>query len=116
LNGSITYMHKPVASTDPFQHIQYYDTSVFTVAAPGTWGNLEHNALRGPGRDNWNLSLFKTFAFGESAGLQLRFESFNTFNHTQFQSVDNGLGDNRFGQFTSAYPARIIQLAGKVYF
>ncbi len=116
LNGEITYMHKPVASTDPFQHIQYYDTSVFTVAAPGTWGNLEHNALRGPGRDNWNLSLFKTFAFGESAGLQLRFESFNTFNHTQFQSVDNGLGDSRFGQFTSAYPARIIQLAGKVYF
>jgi len=116
LNGEITYMHKPVASTDPFQRIQYFDTSVFSTPAPGTWGNLSHNALRGPGRDNWNLSLFKTFAFGESAGLQLRFESFNTFNHTQFQSVDNGLGDSRFGQFTSAYPARIIQLAGKVYF
>jgi hypothetical protein len=27
-----------------------------------------------------------------------------------------GLGDSRFGQFTSAYPARIVQLAGKVYF
>jgi hypothetical protein len=116
INGSISYMHKPVASTDPFQRIQYFDTSVFSTPAPGTWGNLSHNALRGPGRDNWNLSLFKTFAFGETAGLQLRLETFNTFNHTQFQNVDVGLGDSRFGQFTSAYPARIVQLAGKVYF
>ena len=53
---------------------------------------------------------------GRAAGLQLRLETFNTFNHTQFQTVDNGLGDSRFGQFTSAYPARIVQLAGKVYF
>jgi len=109
-------MHKPVASTDPFQHIQYVDTSVFSTPAAGTWGNLTHNAVRGPGRDNWNLSLFKTFAFGETAGLELRLESFNTFNHTQFQNVDNGLGNSRFGQFTSAYPARIVQLAGRVYF
>ncbi|MGA9813119.1 MAG: hypothetical protein WBQ64_10100, partial [Terriglobales bacterium] len=104
LNGSIKYEHTAVASTDPFQHIQYVDTSVFSTPAPGTWGNLSHNAIRGPGRDNWNLSLFKTFAFGETTGLQLRLETFNTFNHTQFQSVDNGLGNSRFGQFTSAYP------------
>ena len=116
LNGKITYMHKPVASTDPFQHIQYYDTTVFSNPVAGGWGNLGHNALRGPGRDNWNLSLFKTFAFGETSGLQLRLETFNTFNHTQFQNVDNGKGDSRFGQFTSAYPARIVQLSGKIYF
>jgi hypothetical protein len=115
-NGKIRYMHKPVASTDPFQHIQYFDTSVFTAPAAGVWGNLGHNALRGPGRDNWNLSLFKTFAFGETSGLQLRLETFNTFNHTQFQNSDNSVGDTRFGQFTSAYPARIVQLSGKIYF
>ncbi len=116
LNGKIAYMHKPVASTDPFQHIQYYDTSVFTASAPGTWGNLGHNALRGPGRDNWNISVFKTFAFTEASGFQLRLETFNTFNHTQFQNVDNGFNDSRWGQFTSAYPARIVQLGGKFYF
>jgi len=116
LNGKISYMHKPVPSTDPFQHIQYYDTTVFSDPVAGGWGNLGHNALRGPGRDNWNLSLFKTFAFGETSGLQLRLETFNTFNHTQFQNVDNGKGDTRFGQFTSAYPARIVQLSGKIYF
>jgi hypothetical protein len=115
LNGKIAYMHKGVGA-DPAHQIQYFDTSVFTLAAPGTWGNLGHNALRGPGRDNWNLSLFKTFTFTESSGLQLRLETFNAFNHTQFQNVDTGVTDGRFGQFTSAYPARIVQLGGKVYF
>jgi hypothetical protein len=116
LTGKISYMHKVVPATDPFAHIQYFDPTAFTGTAPGVWGNLGHNALRGPGRDNWNLSVFKTFAFTEASGFQLRLETFNTFNHTQFQGVSNNLGDGRFGQFTSAYPARIVQLAGKVYF
>jgi Carboxypeptidase regulatory-like domain len=118
LTGPIRYMHKVVPSSDPFQHIQYFDPTVFSAPAPGTWGNLAHNALRGPGRDNWNLSLYKTFAFTEASGLQLRLETFNTFNHTQFQfpNLNNGIGDSRFGQFTAAYPARIVQLSGKVYF
>jgi hypothetical protein len=120
LNGKIKYVHQALSTTDPYRAIQYYDTSMFSDPGAGNWGTLGHNALRGPGRDNWNLSLFKTFAFGETSGLQLKLETFNTFNHTQFktQSTDssNSLGDSRFGQFTSAYPARIIQLAGKVYF
>jgi hypothetical protein len=113
LTGSIKYEHQVVGP----QKIQYFDPTTFTsVASAGTFGTLGHNALRGPGRDNWNLSLFKTFAFTETAGFQLRFESFNTFNHTQFQGVNNNFGQGTFGQFTSAYPARIIQIAGKLYF
>jgi hypothetical protein len=113
LTGKIKYEHQVVGA----QKIQYIDPTAFTaISTFGTFGDLGHNALRGPGRDNWNLSLFKTFAFGETSGLQLRFESFNTFNHTQFQNVNNNFGQGTFGQFTSAYPARIIQLAGKIYF
>jgi len=113
LTGKIRYEEQVVGP----QKIQYIDPAAFTsVTSAGTFGNLGHNALRGPGRDNWNLSLFKTFAFGETSGLQIRFESFNTFNHTQFQNVNNNFGQGTFGQYTSAYPARLIQLAGKVYF
>ena len=74
--------------------------------------------MRGPGRDNWDMSLFKNFTLSESRGsrFELRLETFNTWNHTQFQNIDTGLGDNRFGQFTSAYNARILQLGGKIYF
>jgi len=54
----------------------------------------------------------------ESRGsrFELRVESFNTWNHTQFNATDNNLGDTRFGQFTSAFDPRIFQLGGKIYF
>jgi hypothetical protein len=112
LTGSIKYEHQVLGP----QQILYIDPSAFTGTAPGIFGNLGHNALRGPGRDNWNLSLFKTFAFGETSGFQLKVETFNTFNHTQFHNVNNNFGQGTFGQFTNAYPARIMQLSGKIYF
>jgi len=115
VSGTISYPHTVVAGN---QNIQYFDPTVLTLPAKGTWGDLTHNALRGPGRDNWDMSLFKNFTLSESRGsrFELRLETFNTWNHTQFQNVDTGLGDKRFGQFTSAYNARILQLGGKIYF
>ncbi len=119
LNGAIAYPKSPVTCTPVcYQQIQYFGTSSFTLPALGAWGTLPHNALTGPGRDNWNLSLFKSFVLSESRGsrFELRFETFNTWNHTQFNQVDNNLGDTRFGQYTSAFDPRILQLGGKIYF
>jgi len=46
LTGSIKYMHQVVGP----QKVQFIDPTAFTsVTAPGTFGNLGHNALRGPG-------------------------------------------------------------------
>ena len=42
--------------------------------------------------------------------------SFNTWNHTEFNQVSNGLGSSNFGQVTSAFDPRIFQLGGKIYF
>ena len=119
LTGQITYQQTPVTCTPACtQHIQYFDPSAFSLPALGAWGTLPRNALRGPGRDNWNVSLFKSFTFSESRGsrFELRLETFNTWNHTQLNAVDTGLGDSRFGQFTSAFDPRVLQLGGKLYF
>jgi hypothetical protein len=115
LVGKITYPETVLGGN---QNIQYFDPTAFANPAVGAWGNLGHNALRGPGRDNWDMSLFKNFWFNEERGsrFELRFETFNTFNHTQFQNVDSTLGDSRFGQFTSTYTQRILQLGAKLYF
>lgn len=58
---------------------------------------------RGPGRFNWNPSLFKDLRItqGEGPGLQLRAESYNTFNHTQWNNIDTGFTYGNFGQVTS---------------
>jgi hypothetical protein len=109
LTGTLSYPHTVNA---------WFSTAAFTAPALGAWGTLGHNALRGPGRDNWNLSLFKSFMLSEARGsrFELRLETFNTWNHTQFDAVSTNLGDSRFGQVTSAYDPRVLQLGGKIYF
>jgi hypothetical protein len=113
--GTISYPQTVLAGP---QRIQYIDPSAFAFPAIGAFGNLGHNAARGPGRDNWNLSLFKSFVFNDERGsrLELRWETFNVWNHTQFNQVSNNLGSSNFGQFTSAFDPRVMQLGAKLYF
>jgi len=120
LTGSISYPSTVLAGK---QEIQYIDPSAFSLPALGTFGNLGHNALRGPGRDNWNLSLFKSFVFSEARGsrLEFRLQTYNTWNHTQFRGdtgggISNNFGASNFGQFTQAFDPRIIELGLKLYF
>ncbi len=109
--------------------VQYLNPADFTPnllagSSIATFGNLTHDAFYGPGRDNWNLALFKSFVLSESRGsrLELRFESYNTWNHTQFLGntqqggLDTNVGDSHFGQFTGASDPRTLQLGAKLYF
>jgi Carboxypeptidase regulatory-like domain len=109
VNGAVSYPHTPA---------EWFNTAAFTAPVVGQYGNTPFDNVRGPGRDNWNISLFKNFVLSESRGsrLELRFESFNTWNHTQFNNVSNGLGSSNFGQVTSAFDPRIFQFGGKIYF
>lgn len=102
----------------------WFDPSVFAAPAPGTWGNLPAKEVRGPGRDNWNLSLFKSFVFSEARGTRLEFraESFNTWNHTQFRGdrqgggISTNFGSSNFGAITNAFDPRTFQLGLKLYY
>jgi hypothetical protein len=80
------------------------------------FGTAGKDAVVGPGLYNWNLSLFKRIPITEGTALQLRFESFNTFNRAQFQNLDTGTNDGNFGQVTSAYDPRTLQLGAKFTF
>jgi len=103
---------------------QWFDTSVFSAPAPGTWGDEPPNAVRGPGRDNWNISLFKNFLFNKDRGtnLQFRAEFFNIWNHPQWigdgfnGGISTNYGASNFGAVTSAHDPRTIQLALKFSF
>lgn len=92
------------------------------VTGPDCWGNFGFDGLRGPGRDDWNLSLVKTFAFTERFKLQFRADSFNVWNHTQFKGdANNGgisldQGASNFGAITNAFDPRVFQLALKAFF
>src|SRR5215831_17661631 len=112
------------SGSDPHTVNQWFDTSIYSAPAAGLWGNTSRNSVRGPGRQNWNISFFKNFVFNETRGsnLQFRAEFFNIWNHTQFQgdTQNNGISTNfgasNFGAVTNAYDPRIIQLALKLNF
>jgi hypothetical protein len=83
------------------------------------FGNARKDAVVGPGLFNFNLSLFKNIMLTsreEGPRLQLRFESFNTFNHTEFNGIDTGSASGTFGQVTSTYDPRVLQLGAKLSF
>ena len=81
------------------------------------FGNAGKDSALGPGIFNWNLSLFKTIRITENGPhVDLRFESFNTFNHTIFQNIDTNSHDGNFGAVTGDYGPRTLELAGKFVF
>ena len=94
---------------------QWFDTSVYSTAQ-GHFGNAGVGNLLGPGQERIDLGLMKNFRIAERANLQMRAESFNVLNHTNFAGVDNGLGDGLFGQAVSAHEPRIMQFSGKLSF
>jgi hypothetical protein len=101
---------------------------------PGMFGYMDRNLLTGPGRNNWDMSLLKNFDMpwfkGEKATWQFRFETYNTWNHTQFQGVNTGcLSSTTFGgactgsdngrllgTVNSAWSPRVMQFGLKFIF
>ncbi len=68
---------------------QNFNPSAFAPPAVGTFGNAPKDVIRGPGINNWDISLFKKIPLpGERLKLQFRGEFYNAFNHTQFKSLD----------------------------
>jgi hypothetical protein len=64
---------------------------------------MNKDPIRGPGINNWDISIFKNFRVGGENGvsLQYRLEMYNAFNHTQF-GVDGGLAGGTGGVDTTA--------------
>lgn len=107
----------------PKQKNKWFDTSMFSAPIP-SWlggpnlgfGNARKDAIVGPARVNFTTSLYKSFALTERAHFELRFESFNTFNHFQPNGVDSTLGHGNFGEIYSAWDPRTLELGGKFVF
>jgi hypothetical protein len=104
---------------DPGNGRVYFNTSLFSPNAIGTPGSASRRSFYGPGMMNFDLTLRRTFHFAESKILELRLETFNTFNHSQFfgpAAVNGDINSNLFGRLTNAAPPRLVQLALKFGF
>jgi Carboxypeptidase regulatory-like domain/TonB-dependent Receptor Plug Domain len=105
--------------------LRYFNPTVFAQPAIGTAGNAPRDVVRGPGTNNFDMTIFKNFPIRERVNLQLRFEAYNAFNHTQFSGMNttaqfnpaNGQQMNAaFGTLTSARGARVGQASLRLSF
>ena len=120
---------RPYVTCDPNHRVAnaadgtpvFIDASCFSrPTEKGQIGNASRNSLRRPGLINFNLAMFKNFRVGEKFRFQFRWETYNLFNHTNFNDIDTGLTfsvvnnqivqtNARFGQPTNTRPPRVMQ-------
>jgi hypothetical protein len=100
----------------------YFNPNAFSVEPIGTLGNEGRNNFHGPGINQTDLALVKLIKFSETRKVEMRLESFNTFNHTQFLFANTVLAfsdinsPSTFGRSLSAASGRVVQLGAKIYF
>jgi hypothetical protein len=102
-----------------FQHSFYanFNTSAFTLAPVGTFGNIGLGILRQPSWYNLDVNLDKRIPIGHSERrvLRMRIEAYNVFNHTEFSTIGTSLQllgatnvNTQFGQYTATLPQRVL--------
>src|SRR5450755_991692 len=101
----------------PQNRAEWFNPAAFSAPAPLAFGNAQEGAIRGPGRINFNLSMFKIFRlWNESSNLRFGAEFYNALNHTQFHDVNTSFGNSAFGQVVDTYDPRTIELSLKLRF
>jgi hypothetical protein len=131
--GPILSWYNPANITQPL------NTQLLANGQPGMFGYMGRNFITGPGRNNWDITMLKNFSMpwfkGEKSSWQFRWETYNTWNHTQFGGSNgtDGLnygclgtttfggactGNNgrQLGTVNGAWPNRVMQFALKFIF
>jgi hypothetical protein len=95
---------------------RWFDTAAFTVAPVFTIGNSSRNPVRGPGLQDADLMLGKTFRLAERVSFEFRAEVFNVTNTPPLNDPNGSFGTPAFGTITTAGNPRDFEFAGKVRF
>jgi hypothetical protein len=98
---------------------QFYNTACFANPPAGVnrVGNAGRNTIQGPSTTRFDATLAKNIKVGESKAIQLRWEVFNIFNHTNFTTLGlNVTTPSTYGFVTATRDPRIMQLGAKFIF
>ncbi len=131
-SGSIQYWNMAQTPSTPAQFSnstaspnQWFSTTtssgapIFTQPAAGTFALQKgvRGSIYGPGFQDWNLGLYKSFAINERNGFQFRAEAFDVNNHPNWAGPGLNPTSSSFGKVTSKTGlARTLQLSLRYYF
>jgi hypothetical protein len=94
---------------------QQNPTATTNVGIPAIPGTSPRGVIHGPNNRRVDLTLSKNFNFTEDMRLQLRAESFNVFNWTNFNTLGLNVTLANFGQVLTARDPRTFQFGAKFY-
>jgi len=92
--------------------LRWFNTAAFAGPAPGTFGTIGRNTLRGPGLATVDFSAFKQFPIPmvEKHRIEFRAEFFNLLNRVNLSNPNTSRINAFFGRITTAGDPRIVQL------
>ncbi len=90
--------------------------NVVNISAVGVQGDSGTHTLENPGYQDYDISAYKNWRLGEQANLSFRADLFNIFNRPSFDSISTYDLAPNFGDVSSAYAAREIQLSMRFSF
>ena len=98
----------------------FLNPAAFITPPPGFFGTCAPRAFHGPGIENVDMSLFKSFAIRESWRVEFRTEFFNAFNRANFNNPSASITAASLPSFgkslSTVTDPREIQFALKLYF
>ncbi|MBS1875967.1 MAG: TonB-dependent receptor [Acidobacteria bacterium] len=95
---------------------RYFDTSAFVASPQFVIGASSRNPVRGPGLQNADLMIGKTFRLTERLNLEFRAEAFNVSNTPPLNDPNGSFGSAAFGSITSAGNPRDFEFVAKMRF
>jgi hypothetical protein len=95
---------------------RWFNTDAFMQPLALTFGNSGRGILRGDGDITFDFSALKNFRITEKRLLQIRLETFNAFNHPNFNLPGHSLGAPGFGVVSGSAPGRRLQLGMRFEF
>jgi hypothetical protein len=95
---------------------EWFNVAAFATAPQFTLGTSSRNPIRGPGLQNADLMIGKTFRVNERFKFEFRAEAFNVSNTPPLNDPNASFGSAAFGTITTAGNPRDFEFAGKLHF
>ncbi len=121
-NSSLGFaVQRPNRTADPNDFdsrtvAKYFNTAAFEGVPQFVIGNSSRNPVRGPGLQEADLMIGKTFRVTERFSAEFRAEVFNLSNTPPLNDPNGSFGSAAFGSITSAGNPRDFEFAVKVHF
>jgi hypothetical protein len=92
-------------------NLRYLNPAAFAIPAPGTYGNLPRNFLKGPAFHQFDLTLQKRFRVTETVNVEFRSEIYNLFNRANFANPPAVLPNTLGTSATSFQPGQPFSMS-----